>query len=175
LSCYPKWPALFALLAIASLPLALTLNPYFWIAFGVGALLLFLHWLRAKMQFLHGDANPAAIVSSNPLLLAVLGDLSMNEGTYPVVKIQRLSRRALFPLEPVIGTKIPTIALYAPNKEGEDHWQDFMPKPVTCATNEPAEVERVLKSFSIDEWRLLSQYLKRVPQPFEPGLYPMRP
>jgi hypothetical protein len=172
---YPIWPALWLIVATVSAALAVTVH---WYALGglvVALIGLFLHWLKARIRFKHGDANPGVIISEKPLLLAVIGDLSTGGAPWPVIKILRVSPRQLAPLASTRGVKVPTAAVYSPPSNKDDtRWSDFDPVPLTCATDRHEDIQRAINSFTKEEWQVLAAGLKRLPQPPTVGLHSIR-
>ncbi|HYF49165.1 MAG TPA: DUF3239 domain-containing protein [Planctomycetota bacterium] len=127
-----------------------------------------------KIKFKHGCANPAVIVSTEPCLIAVMGNLSNDSSgdAYNVIKILPADLNSMnFPGFRV-GARVATVALYTDGGH-EGRWADFEPEPVNCATTDFAAIDRVLNSFSADDWRELDEALGQVPDKTKPGLYPV--
>lgn len=124
--------------------------------------------------FRNADANPGVVVSVDPLLIAVATDLrvSSDVGTYPAVAIIEAKLPSIDGQPPKIGMKVPTVCWYAsPFADDPDHWSSFEPWPVQYATANQKDIERVLKVCSQEQWRLLQSSLKKIPKPYQSGLY----
>jgi hypothetical protein len=167
---FPVWPFGFAACLAASCVWA-GVRPSFW---WVPLLLLVLNvlfWVRVKLRFKFGCINPSRVVAVSPFTLAAFTDLSTGEGEYPVIKIIRhpLPRGMQYKL----GDHCATVAMYTGSADAE-HWEDFSPIMVDCATDDRSEIHRVTASIPTEEWTDLDEGLKTVPLPLKTGLYPFR-
>jgi hypothetical protein len=174
LMCYPKWPLIWASSCGAFLILAIFVHWVFWIPFVLLLLMNWLYWRRVREHFQFGDANPGIVLSLDPMYIAVYTDLTMGIGEYPVVKIFEKKLNTICGQLPQVGTLVPTIALYQPSMNPEQqHWANFDPRPVDCATTDLVEVKRVMDSFTPENIAQLKTWLQQVPKPYAPGLYPI--
>ena len=109
------------------------------------------------------------------MLIAVCTDLTMGEGEFPVIKIIEKKLTSICGQLPQVGSLVPTVALYQFDGMTERplHWTDFDPRPIDCATSDLREIKRVMDSFDPDDINELKTWLKQVPQPHRPGLYPI--
>lgn len=167
----PIWPILFACAALVSLAGALLLHWSLWIAAGFFLLCNLLYWFNVHMHFRHGDANPGVVVSVDPLLIAVATDLTQGVGSYPAVKLFRANLSQIAGAAPEYGKRVATVSTYRMNADGIPHWRDVTPYPAEYATNNEKAIQRLMQTFTEDDWAHLEEMLKRVPQPFQPGLY----
>ena len=168
-SHFPLWPCTLAI-GLCLMGVWTVLRPAFWPWAVVFLILNVLFWTRVKLRFRHGCVNPATILSTAPLTLAVFTDLSTGSGTYPVIKI--LPHPAPKGTQLKVGDKCATVAMYtgAPNPW---HWESFSPILVECATNSRLTTERALQSIPAEEWSSLEEGLKNIPRPFKLGQYPL--
>ena len=91
---------------------------------------------------------------------------------YPVIKIIEKTVKPMKSQKLQIGMIVPTVAMYVPNFDDDiPHWDDFDPRPVSCATGSEEEMQRVVGSFKKSDMTDLKKWLKEVPKPYEPGLY----
>ena len=136
----------------------------------VAVALVFVYCLRVNLRFRLGCVNPAKVVSTNPFKLAVFTDLTTGVSEYPVIKILHhpVPRGTRYRT----GDKCATVAMYSGAADAE-HWEDFDPVMVDCATMEPSAIENVLRSIPIDEWSHLEEGLKNLPLPLKMGIYPL--
>ena len=146
-------------------------TPIYWFAFGALATLGFYTYLKSK-KFKTGDANPGVLVSLNPPLLAVYTDLAKDEGEFPAIKIVKTKITSAKGKPVKVGTCIPTVSQYL-DSAGRDamHWGDFEPEPAAYATNDEDSINRLASTFDKEQLVVLSESLKKIPRPFEPGLY----
>ena len=129
------------------------------------------YWRRLKEHFLVGCANPAKVISVNPLRLAVYTDLkcSYSAPDCPTIKIfeTRLPKKPEGRYS--IGDKVLTVSLYNGRLE-RDRWLSFDPIPALQVTRNQSAIE-ALKSELTDEWESLDAWYAKVPDPQDKGLY----
>jgi len=103
-------------------------------------------------------------------MLAVFTDLTTGDGEYPVIKIlpHPVPRGTRYS----VGDKCATVAMYSGSAEAE-HWEDFDPIMIDCATRLPSAIENVLRSIPANEWSNLEEGLKSLPVPLKTGIYPL--
>jgi hypothetical protein len=135
------------------------------------AVLHLLYWLRVRLRFRFGCVNPSQVVSTAPFMLAVFTDLTTGDGHYPVIKI--LSHPVPRGTRYSVGDKCATVAMYSGSTEAE-HWEDFDPIMIDCATRSSSAIENVLRSIPANEWSSLEEGLKTLPLPLKAGIYPLR-
>jgi len=172
---YPTWPMIWCCSLLLFVALACLINWKFWIA----ALLLlgmnWLYWQRVRDHFRYGCANPAFIVSLDPMLIAVSTDLTKGVGEYPVVKIIKKSLPMACCQIPQVGSRLSTVSLYKASPDDKlPHWVNFDPRPIDCATEDMDAIQTVMSTFTDDDWNELKLWLKQVPYPFRCGLYPIK-
>jgi len=145
-------------------------RPSFWPLPALALTLNLLFWLRVKLRFRFGCVNPSRIVSTAPFMLAVFTDLTTGENEYPVIKIlpHPIPRGTHYS----VGDKCATVAMYNGSAEAE-HWENFDPIMIDCATKIPSAIENVLRSMPSEEWSNLQEGLKNLPLPLKTGIYPL--
>lgn len=129
------------------------------------------YW-RAREHFLHGDVNPAVVVSLRPPLLAVSADLSAGRGAFPVIKVlpHRFKTMTGAPFQ--VGDRLATVALYE-GTGANGVWENFHPVATNAVTSNGVDISRVFASIPDDEWQQLKYGLKQIQSPPKPGLYPV--
>jgi len=97
------------------------------------------------------------------MLIAVCTDLTMGEGEFPVIKIIEKKLTSICGQLPQVGSLVPTVALYQSGgmKEDQNHWADFDPRPIDCATSDLREIKRVMDSFDPDDINELKRGLNK--------------
>jgi len=55
-----------------------------------------------------------------------------------------------------------------------EHWEDFDPIMVECATSDDAVLENVARTIPPEEWAQLDEGLKHLPQPLKRGIYSLK-
>jgi len=125
--------------------------------------------MRVKLRFKFGCVNPSRVISVAPFTLAVFTDLSTGAGEYPVIKVLRHPWPRGTHCK--LGDNCATVAMYTGSTDAE-HWEDFAPIMVECATEDRLEIQRVNASIPEEEWAGLELCLKTIPLPLKPGLYP---
>ena len=168
---YPTWAVGYFACLIGSLVLALTLHWSLWILFALMLGLNWFYWQRVKEHFLHGNVCPAIIVNLNPMMFAVLTDLSKGIGEYPAIKIIPKKFTTVLGKKPDLGARFPAVALYGMMHEDIPYWEEFDPRPLEFATSDQKTIHGVASRISRDDWKELDEMLRKVPRPFQPGLY----
>jgi hypothetical protein len=134
------------------------------------ALANFLYWRQVKARYKFGCVLPAVVVSNSPLLLAIYTDLSKGIGSYPAIRIQPL--KIMSPKLYSVGRKLPVAALYSDGRDvSSPLWESFDPRPIGCATTNPAYIEKKLQSIPVEGWIALDENIKKIPSPYKTGLY----
>jgi len=168
---FPLWPTIFTVGLVAASAGAI-LSPLSWAGAGLCLALNILFLLRAKVRFRYGLVNPAIVVGESPLTLAVYTNLSTGDGDYPVIKILRHPRpHGNIPV--ALGSKFATVAVYSGSTKAE-HWENFDPVLVECATRDRLLIERTFYSIPDEKWGQFKQGLKDLHQPLKPGIYPVK-
>lgn len=169
---YPKWPFLWAASLIVMVVLAWMVHWVFWIPAGLLLGMNFLYWKRIQEHFLHGCVNASVVVSLDPMWIAVATDLSKGIGDYPAIKIIHKELSRIGGQQPQVGSRLPTVALYASDgKDETPHWVDFDPRPAQCATSDDRELQRLMDSIDSEDWDDLDARLGEIPRPYHVGLY----
>jgi len=166
---FPFWPACLGGGFVASAGWTVA-RPSFWPVPVVALALNLFYWLRVSLRFRFGCVNPGRVVSTAPFTLAVFTDLTTGGGEYPVIKILRhpVPRGNRY----AVGDKCATVAMYSGASDA-DHWEDFDPAMVDCATTHPAAITNVVQSIPANEWSHLDEGLKNIPLPLKLGIYPL--
>jgi len=166
---FPFWPGVFsAALALgAGLVLFRTLHGLWLAVPAAAAFLIYKSHLTA--HFSRGCTNPAIVLQSRPLLLAVYSDLSTGSGSYPVIKVlhhpaggERLAPQ----------TRCATISLYSGSTQSA-RWEDFTPRLMTAAHSDRRAMIAAMEYIPEEEWSLLERAVADLPKPWKPGLYPI--
>ncbi len=119
----------------------------------------------------HGDANPGVVISTEPLMVAVLAEMSQypNDFSAPAIKIIAAPAP---PEETRVGDRFATVALYA-GGGNENTWRDIDPKLTYTATNNPLAIRRVFDSIPDWQWQALNDAVKQVGNPEKFKVYPV--
>lgn len=105
-------------------------------------------------------------------MFAVSTDLTRGIGEYPVIKIVEKSLTTVCGRVPQVGSLFPVASLYSQDPDvAVPHWNDFDPRPVDCATEDEEAMQRLMDTFDERDWIELRESLKKVPQPFQCGLF----
>jgi hypothetical protein len=172
---YPKWPMIWFSSLAFFVVMACLVHGSFWIFATLLLAMNWLYWQRVSDHFRHGCANPAIILSLQPMRIAVSTDLTKGVGNYPVIKIIQKSLPTACGQQPRVGTLLATVSLYFPSSEEEPHWSDFDPRPIDCATGDLDAMQRVMSGMDANDWNELRNGLKQLPRPYRCGLYHVLP
>ena len=134
---------------------------------GLGVLIMI--WVPWSRVMIYGCANPGIIVDAEKGLVAVMTDLDCGSGVaFQVVKIVKQPLHHMTDGPPENGQRVGTVAGYhGDGKKG--HWDTFEPCVVGCMTRDSKVIERILNSFSDEDWQTLKLGLKEVPTPYKTG------
>jgi hypothetical protein len=166
---FPFWPVVFGSALLVSLLWTAT-RPKLWPVALLALGLNFFYWLRVRLHFRFGCVNPAKVVSLAPFTLAVMTDLTTGEHPYPAIKLLRhpLPRGVQYE----VGARCATIATYTGKRDAE-HWEDFMPVMVDCATSSRTASAEMVRAIPTEEWAEFDRALTGLPQPLKLGIYPL--
>jgi hypothetical protein len=154
---------------VLSIWLTVSISLWFFIIILLVIAINLFYWRRKIEHFRYGDSNGGFIVSNNPMLVAVTTDLTKRFGDYPVIKIIKYKGKG------EVGDKIGTVALYSASVDDSlKHWIDFEPIPINYATDNSAEIERAIKSYDEEQWKLIESRLLQIPKPYIEGLYKIK-
>jgi hypothetical protein len=167
---FPTWPDILAGSVVLLAASALT-NPAYIVLSFLMLVVNGFYWYRVKEHFLHGCINPAVVVNTNPLLIAVSTDLTTGWKPWPVIKILRHPLKSIAGRPPQVGMRLSTVALYQASLTDDSHWSNFQPIAVECVTTDAASIRHTMSQLGDDSWRELECKLRQVPQPWKPGLY----
>lgn len=139
------------------------------IGFVAGIAVLLLTWIPWSRVMIYGCANPGIIVDADKGLVAVTTDLDCGIGVpFQVIKIIKQPLHRMPDGPPQIGQRVGTVAGYNGDPK-KGHWDTFEPIVVGCMTRDQKVIDRILNSFSDEDWRTLKLGLKEVPKPYKLG------
>ena len=128
-----------------------------------------------ERRFLGGCALPGVVVSTEPLVVAAMANLSTGGGrVYDTVKLTTMPQLAKAPWHRfATGDRVPVIANFS-GAMPTPKWSDFWPTPVVFGTDDPAVVARVEEAIGETEWAELNEALFQIPKPYQNGLFPVQ-
>jgi hypothetical protein len=180
LHTFGSWPAYTTVTILAAVGVgvgtaisALRKNGRLEIAIVIGIVasvaVLLLTWIPWSRVMIYGCANPGIVVDADRGLVAVTTDLDCGIGVpFQVIKIVKQPLHRLHDGPPKNGQRVGTVAGYSGDRK-KGHWDTFDPTVVGCMTPDRKVIERVLNSFSDEDWLNLKLGLKEVPKPYKPG------
>jgi hypothetical protein len=142
-------------------------------AIGLAAILaqLALLYRDGQTHFRHGCVNPAIVIRTNPLVIAVYSDLSTSdENFHPAVKVMRHPRLRSDQFQ--AGDRCATVSLYSGNF-AKPKWKNFNPLLVNVATDDMEVVAISMARIPEDEWIILEDFIRRSASPIKCRLYPL--
>jgi hypothetical protein len=167
---YPAWPLFLFLGLVASVGL-LWISWHFWPLVALAVLIKLVYWKRVREHFRYGDCNPGIVLQERPLRVATATDMTTGRGFFPVLKVVQHSFRFRGAAAPKEGEIIPTVALYqGDGRPGAQHWIDFLPIPVRCATNDAETIAFARDSFTEDAISFLKALVNKS-RSLKPGLH----
>jgi hypothetical protein len=168
---YPLWPIVLGLAWLVAL--LAVLDGFHYTAFGLLAVATYANyrwWSIIPSWFYSGDVCAGAVVSTEPLLVASLNDLTSGAGSYPAVKVRREPASRFDAATLKIGQPVASVAMYDGTLT-DRHFTNFHPRAAQCATSDAATIKRLLSEIDKDRWTALQAAIRQLPQPIKPGLY----
>jgi len=118
---------------------------------------------------LSGTLNPAVVVKTMPTKIAVLTDLSMGFGMYPLIRIRKVELPRKYNK---LGQRIPIAGSYQ-NVEGQPFWDFYDPIPLPLGAKTDDVVKNKLKEIPVYEWITLNKNMKLFEKVPKEGYYPI--
>ncbi|MCG8326630.1 MAG: DUF3239 domain-containing protein [Chitinophagales bacterium] len=141
------------------------LNLLFWFLFYT-----YFSTLGAIDNYNVGTLNASIVITKWPTRIAVLTDLSMGLGKYPVVRICKMKIPRKYNK---INERIPVSCGYQ-NVEDQNFWDYVMPNPLVYATNNEKAIQQKINEIPTQEWIDLKSWIKTNRSNFYEGYYPIR-
>ena len=124
---------------------------------------------KERDMYLSGALLPAIVIDANQDLIAVLTDLTLGIGKYPIIKIQKLK----IPKEKrVANTKLAVAGQYYNTKKYK-HWNFFRPLILYSGMKNPDLHDEKIKQIPTAEWVELTSKIKNFNGEFKAGYYPI--
>lgn len=143
-----------------------------WIILFYLARILFLHIftiLNDRNMCLSGTLNPAIVMETHPTKIAVLTNLSMWRGNYPVIRIKRVELPRSFN---IIGKRIPVAGKYQNVKE-QSFWDYYDPIPLPLGINNKDVIDKKINEISVYDWVELTKQIGIMGSNIKEGYYPI--
>lgn len=170
---YPKWPAILLGSLILTPILMFTVSQMFLALLPSVIIPTYWYMKRVREHFRHGDANPGVIISTSPILVAVLTDMTKGAGSYPMLHVRKERASSHWGDPAEVGTRLATVALYGVGEDDKDpYWGEFHPFAVEPVAADPEEAAELLASFSVQQWEKLESAVRTL-QPKTEGLFPL--
>lgn len=142
---------------------------FFYILFGLYLIYQLLALLKERDMFKSGALCPGIVVDVENSKIAVLTDMSLGMGSYPIIRIKKVNLPSKYRK---IGKRIPVAGMYQ-NTEKYTHWNFFKPLPIPSATKNEAIISEKLSAIPTIEWINLRTEIKKLNHiPLE-GYYPI--
>lgn len=165
-SYYLKIAIICILLIFASLYISWAIfNLVFWVLFYAYFMTL------SKMDIYHmGTLNASMVITRKPTRIAVITDLTMGLGKYPLVRICKIKLPKKYNK---LNERIPSSCGYQ-NVENQNFWDYVMPNPLVLATNDEETIKQKLNEIPSQDWIDLNIWIKNNSNNFYEGYYPIR-
>jgi hypothetical protein len=164
---FPFWPTV--LLSLLSGFVLITVDQRGFIPLtAVFGLMNVLYWLRVRVHFGEGCANPGKVLSTQPFIVGIYSDLKADGESYPAIKVLEHPAPKGCHYEP--GQNCASVSLYT-GLARKGHWKDFEPVLVDCATADAETIGKTVESIPLEEWSKLEKGLRQLPQPPKAGVY----
>lgn len=129
---------------------------------------------RTGDLFRYGDAVPAIVVAVAPVRIAVAADLALphRPGFYPAVRVVEQPALELHGREARAGDRLVALVRYLDSQNGL-HSADLQVVAAAHGTDDTPALDRIEARFAPQDWSRLTDWLARVEDPRQPGLYPL--
>ncbi len=117
-----------------------------------------------------GTLNASIVITVNPTRIAVLTDVSMGIGKYPLVRVCRLNLPSKYNQ---LNERIPSSCGYQ-NCEDQFFWDFVMPNPIVYATHSEDAIKQKLTEIPTQDWVDLQNWIRSNRHNFIEGYYPVR-
>lgn len=165
-SHYIKVACIAIVLLLASIIISWAiLNILFWFLFYT-----YFSTLASLDNYHMGTLNASIVITIAPTRIAVLTDVSMGLGKYPLVRVCKMELPSKYNL---IREQIPCSCGYQ-NVENQKFWDFVMPNPLVYATNDDQAIKQKLSEIPLQDWIDLKSWIKMNKNNFYEGYYPIR-
>lgn len=167
--CYPQ-PLVIALVvgAIGALAVYLTNSIYAVLLIVAGGVPLYFKQAQASTYMKNGDTRPAIVLDPEGLV-AVHADMTTGGPPVPAIKITTVPLKNAHGAPFKKGQRLTTVCtFYGPMESTQ--WEDVLPMPVVCATNDDKAIERSLSSIPEAGWRQLENAVANLKDDYSPRL-----
>ena len=117
-----------------------------------------------------GTLNASIVITTKPTRIAVLTDLSMGYGKYPLVRVCKMPMPKKYNK---LHQRIPSSCGYQ-DCESQKFWDFVMPNPIVYATNNENAINKKLSEIPSQDWIELNKWIKENKHNFFEGYYPIR-
>lgn len=125
--------------------------------------------LNQRNMCLSGTLNAAVVLQTSPTKIAVLTDLTLGIGDYPVIRVKNVELPNRYLKR---GKKIPVAGSYQ-RVEDQPFWDFFDPIPIPLGAKNNELVETKLKEIPTHDWVTLNKSLKELGTNLKEGYYPI--
>lgn len=143
------------------------------------AILILLFWvlfyeyfatLSSIDNYQMGTLNASIVLTTKPTRIAVLTDLSMGFGEYPLVRVCKMELPKKYNK---LNQRIPSSCGYQ-NCENQNFWDYVMPNPLVYATNNENAINHKLNEIPSQDWIDLNNWIKENKHNYYEGYYPIK-
>ena len=117
-----------------------------------------------------GTLNASLVITTKPTRIAVLTNLSMGFGKYPLVRVCKMEMPKKYNK---LNQRIPSSCGYQ-NCENQNFWDFVMPNPIVYATDNENAINQKLSEIPSQDWINLNNWIKVNKNNFYEGYYPIR-
>jgi len=134
--------------------------------------ILFLHIfsvLNQRNMCLSGTLNAAIVLSVKPTKIAVLTDMGMFGGNYPIIRIKNVELPTKFNIK---DKRIPVAGSYQ-NVENQPFWDFFDPIPLPLGAKNEDVIKKKINEIPVYDWITLNKHIKMFNELPREGYYPI--
>lgn len=116
-----------------------------------------------------GTLNASLVVTEKPTRIAVLTDVSMGFGKYPLVRICKMKLPKRYNR---LNAKIPSSCGYQ-TCYNQKFWDFVMPNPLVYATNDDLAITKKINEIPTKDWVVLKNWIRSNQDSLFEGYYPI--
>lgn len=149
--------------------LGVILGWFFYLLIPIPIILRYLIDSKVRDMYHSGALLPGIVIDETKSRIAVLTDLSLGGGNYPIIKIENV----VLPISHRKEMQKLAIAGGYNKTEDYNHWNFFEPFVLICGMKYPNRHKEKIDEVPAMEWDKLLSEIKKLDQEIEPGYYPI--
>src|SRR5262249_29170442 len=128
-----------------------------------------------RRHFREGCICPAMVVSTSPYLVAGYDNLGVSwSNPWPAITIVQVPLHRMPGGPPDLDARLAALCMISGTPTEREVWEYVVAKIVDLVSRDGDEVERDRSSIPKEEWMALEEGICQIPEPYTPGLFPIK-